>query len=210
MYLSKIKRQHIIMFTFCSENDFNLIYVKLVRFAFEICTNIAMNALFFSDESMHKIYLNYGKYDFVQQIPQIIYSSIISKIFNLLISFLILTESQMNTIIGLKEKEIEKNIKEIEKNIKEIERINKCIKIKFILFFSITFALFAFFWYFISAFCAVYENTQIIFLKDFITSFFTEFFYPFVIYYVLAFFRKISLKDKDKKRLNILYIIGNL
>ena len=203
MYLSKIKRQHIIMFTFCSENDFNLIYVKLARFAFEICTNIAMNALFFSDESMHKIYLNYGKYDFVQQIPQIIYSSLISQIFNLLISFLILTESQMNTIIGLKEKENEKNMK-------EIERINKYIKIKFILFFSITFVLFSFFWYFISAFCAVYENTQITFLKDFITSFFTEFFYPFVIYYVLAFFRKISLKDKDKKRLNILYIIGNL
>ena len=56
----------------------------------------------------------------------------------------------------------------------------------------------------------MYENTQITFLTDFITSFFTEFFYPFVIYYVLAFFRKISLKDKDKKRLNILYIIGNL
>ena len=210
MYLSKIKRQHIIMFTFCSENDFNLIYVKFARFAFEICTNIAMNALFFSDESMHKIYLNYGKYDFVQQIPQIIYSSLISQIFDLLISFLILTERQMNTIIGLKEKEIEKNIKEIEKNIKEIERINKCIKIKFILFFSITSVLFAFYWYFISAFCAVYENTQITFLTDFITSFFAEFFYPFVIYYVLAFFRKISLKDKDKKRLNILYIIGNL
>ena len=203
MYLSKIKRQHIIMFTFCSDNDFNLIYIKLARFSFEICTNIAMNALFFSDESMHKIYLNYGKYDFVQQIPQIIYSSLISQIFNLLISFLVLTESQMHVIIGLKEKEPEKNLK-------EIERIDKCIKIKFIIFFSITSLLFVIYWYFISAFCAVYENTQITFLTDFITSFFTEFFYPFVIYYVLAFFRKISLKDKDKKRLNILYIIGNL
>ena len=65
MYLSKLKKGHLFIFTFFATNDFNLIYVKIARFALEITTNIAMNALFFSDQSMHKIYLNYGKYDLV-------------------------------------------------------------------------------------------------------------------------------------------------
>ena len=203
MFLSKLRRQHIIIFTFCSENDFNLIYIKLAKFCFAICINISINALFFSDESIHKINLNYGKYNLVQQIPQILYSSLISLIIDLLISFLTLSETQIYTIIRLKEKNPKKNKKEIDK-------IYRFIKIKFVLFFSITFLPFIFFWYFVTAFCAVYENTQITFLKDFVTSFFTEFTYPFFLYYILAFFRKISLKDKAKKRLKFLYIIGNL
>lgn len=41
---------------------------------------MAMNVIFFSDESMYNIYLNSGKYNFVQQIPQIIYSVAINQL----------------------------------------------------------------------------------------------------------------------------------
>ena len=41
---------------------------------------MAMNVFFLADETMHKMFLDYGKYDFIQQIPQIVYSTIISKI----------------------------------------------------------------------------------------------------------------------------------
>ena len=201
MYWSKLKRRHLILFSFFAKNDFNLIYVKIVRFIIEICSNIAMNALFFSDESMHKIYLSYGKYNFIQQIPKILYSSLISLVLDFLICFLIITEKQVFEIICLKQSEQEKNPEQIEK-------IFKLIKIKFILFYSISFLLLLFFWYFIAAFCAVYKNTQITFLKDFITSFFTGLLYPFAIYFFLALIRKLSLKDSDKKRFRFLYIIG--
>ena len=67
-------------------------------------------------------------------------------------------------------------IKELkkEKNItsKQTIPIMKCIKIKIIIYHFFTFLLFLFFWYLISAFCAVYENTQRIFLIDSISSFF--------------------------------------
>ena len=201
MYWSKLKRRHLILFSFFAKNDFNLIYVKIVRFIIEICSNIAMNALFFSDESMHKIYLSYGKYNFIQQIPKILYSSLISLVLDFLICFLIITEKQVFEIICVKQSEQEKNPEQIEK-------IFKLIKIKFILFYSISFLLLLFFWYFIAAFCAVYKNTQITFLKDFITSFFTGLLYPFAIYFFLALIRKLSLKDSDKKRFRFLYIIG--
>ena len=37
---------------------------------------------------MHKMFLDYGKYNFIQQIPQIIYSSLISIILSSIILFL--------------------------------------------------------------------------------------------------------------------------
>ena len=53
---------------------------------------MALNAFFFSDETMHKMYLDYGKYNFVQQIPQIIYSTLVSQMLEVFLCFLSLTD----------------------------------------------------------------------------------------------------------------------
>ena len=66
IYISSLKREHLIIFTFFTRNDHNLVYVKFSRFIFLVCTDMAMNVFFFSDETMHKMYLDYGKYNFVQ------------------------------------------------------------------------------------------------------------------------------------------------
>ena len=67
IYFATLKREHIILFTFFSWNDYNLFYIKLARFIFLISTDISMNIFFFSDDSMHKLFLNYGKYNFIQK-----------------------------------------------------------------------------------------------------------------------------------------------
>ena len=72
-YLSIIKREHIIAFTFFSWNDYNLVYIKFARFFFLISTNIAMNVLFFFDESLNKLFLNQGKFDFISFFLQILF-----------------------------------------------------------------------------------------------------------------------------------------
>ena len=41
---------------------------------------------------MHKLFLNYGKYNFVQQIPQITYSTIISSVIEIFLCYLSLTD----------------------------------------------------------------------------------------------------------------------
>ena len=89
------------------------------------------------------------------------------------------------------------------------EKINKAlkiIKIRLIIYFVITFILFLFYWYFITSFCAVYNNTQIIFIKDFITSFCLGLLYPFPIQLCFAFIRKISIRKNTKFR-KLLYRI---
>ena len=119
IYWSILRREHLILFTFFSWNDYNIIYVKFARFIFLIATDMAMNAIFFSDDSMHKIYLNYGQYDFIQQIPQIIYSTIISQLLELIICYLSLTDKHYYQIKSLK---FEKENKIL------VFRILRCIK----------------------------------------------------------------------------------
>ena len=64
----------------------------LTRFIFIIVTDMAFNAFFFSNESIHKLYLNHGKYDFFEQIPQITYSIIITQIIEIFLCFLSMTD----------------------------------------------------------------------------------------------------------------------
>ena len=181
------RKKHIILFTFFNRNDHNIIYIKYERFIFSVCTYMALNIFFFSDKSMHKIYLDYGKYNFLQQIPQIIYSTIVSQLIDIIALYLISTDKYFYEIKKLKMNSVNK-----------INDIIKCIKIKITSFFIFSFLILIFYWYAVACFCSVYENTQIIFIKDSITSFAIGLLYPFILYIFLAVYKLITSK-KNKK-----------
>ena len=46
-YWSKLRREHLILFTFFVRNDYNLTFVKYSRFIFIICTDMAEMFSFF-------------------------------------------------------------------------------------------------------------------------------------------------------------------
>ena len=79
-YFSLIKTKHDLIFSFCYNNDYNSKIIKIDLFFISIAMNFTINALFFNDDTMHKIYEDKGKFEFLYQLPQIIYSSIISQI----------------------------------------------------------------------------------------------------------------------------------
>ena len=144
---------------------------------------MALNIFFFSDDTMHKIHLDYGKYNFLQQIPQIIYSTIVSQPIDIFSRYLILTEKHYHEIKKYKENDKDKIINVI-----------KCIKLKITTFFIFTFLMFCFYWYAVACFCSVYKNTQIIFIKDSISSFALGLLYPFLLYLTLAVFKYLTSK----------------
>ena len=187
IYWSILRREHPILFTFFSFVDYNLIYIKLARFIFLISTDMVMNVFFFSDESMHKLYINYGKYDLVQQIPQILYSTIITKFMEIIICYLSLTDQPIY------------QIKKLEINNEAIKEKFKCIKIKLKLFFILTFVFMPFYWYVVSSFCSVYKNTQIAFIKDYFFSFILCILLPFIIYLIPSALRIYAIKNKNSK-----------
>ena len=155
--------------------------------------NITINALFFSDDTMHKIYEEKGKFPFLYQLPQMIYSSIISQILNSILQLLALSDE---VILEFKNNKNIYNAKE--GKIKLIKRL----LIKFILFFIISSIFLLMFWYYISMFCNIYENTQIHLLNDTLISFCMSLLYPFGIYLLPGLFR-IPALSKRKENNNL-------
>ena len=74
--------------------------------------------------------------------------------------------------------------------------IISCIQRKISAFIIFTFILFR---YFISAFCAVYQNTQKIYLRDSMISFAISMLDPFIIYSFTSLLRRISLTKLCRK-----------
>ena len=197
IYWSVLKREHIIIFTFFIRNDYNIVYIKFARFIFLVCTDMALNVFFFADETMHKMFLDYGKYNFLQQIPQIIYSTIVSQLIEVFLCYLSMTDKYFYSIK--------------KSGIISLNRINsiiKCIKKKSLAFFIFTATMFLFYWYTITCFCIVYQNTQTAFIKDSLSSFGLGLLYPFALYTLPVGLRLIALRASSN--LSWLFFISDI
>jgi hypothetical protein len=199
-YCSLLKKKQLILFTFLPTNDYNLLTLKISLFLLSFSLYFTINGFFFSDETMHKINEDKGAFNFIFQIPQILYSSVVSAVINMILKMLSLSEKN---ILALKQ---EKNINIATQKSKNIE---KCITIKFIIFFLLSNLLLLFFWYFISCFCAVYTNTQMILIKDTLLSFGLSMTYPFGLNLLPGMLRIPALRA-EKKDKNTLYKISLL
>ena len=198
-YFSLLKINHPLFFLFRS-NDYNSLIIKIYLLFFSFILYYAINALFFSDSTMHKIYEDGGIFNFIYQIPQILYSSMISGVVHALIRTLSLSEKNVLQI------KTEKIMIDLEQ---KGNKIIKCLYIKFRLFFILSFVLLIFFLYYISCFCAVYNNTQLHLLKDSVISFGLSLLYPFGIYLIPGIFRIPSLRN-NKKNSQVLYKISKI
>ena len=165
IYLSILNREELIMLTFLSWNDHNLFYVKIPKFIFLLCTEMTMNSLLFADKTIHKLYINEGTYNLSQSIPHIIYSILITHAIEIILCFLTMTDTHVYQIKALIQKS---------ESSERIFDILKCIRIKLIIFFISTTLIFLFYWYCVSAFCAVYQETQGYLILNSFLSFLVE------------------------------------
>ena len=186
-YWSLLKKKHLILFTFWPSNDYNLFPIKVSLFLLSFGLYFTINGFFFSDDSMHKLYEDKGKYNIVYRIPEILFSTIISAVINVLLKILSLTEANILSI-----KQEKDNNKMLEKS----KSIKKCLRIKFIIYFILSIILMIFFWYFISCFCGVYTNTQKVLIKDTLVSYALSMAYPFALNLLPGFFRIPALRTE--------------
>ena len=188
-YWSLLKKKQLILFTFLPTNDYNLITLKLSLFILSFSLYFTVNGFFFTDPTMHEIYT--GESNFILRMPQILYSSLISLFINAILKNLSLSE---NKILDLKKTP---NVRKL------AEPMKGKLLLKFSIFFSISILLMTFYWYFIGCFCAVYENTQKILIKDTLVSFAISMSYPFGIYLIPGCFRIPALRDKKKRKFSL-------
>ena len=134
---------------------------------------------------MHQIYEDEGDFNFIYQLPQIAYSTLISFFVDNITAYLALSEDY---VIELKK---DKNLENLSKKGKSIKFI---LKLKFVFFFIVNIILILAFWYYLGCFCAVYKNTQFHLIKDTFISFSIGYITPFGTNILTALVRMYSLK----------------
>ena len=190
-YVSLIRTNHLFFFSFWPRFDYNSRIIKIFLFFFNFSVSFFANSLFFNDATMHQIYEEKGAFNFIYNLPQIIYSSLISGLIYGAIKILATTDSN---IIELKDKSNKKNVHEMKETL-----LNK-IKIKIFFFFLISFIFLSVFWIYLSCFCYVYKNTQIHLIMDTCFSFGTSMITPFIICIFPGLFRLSALESKKKDK----------
>ncbi len=199
-YWGQIKRKHLILSILISFNDLNLIYIKIGLFIMNFCLYFVINALFFTDQTMQKIYEDKGLFKILIHIPHIIYSSVISAVINMILKKFALSEKG---ILDLK-KEKRKNLA-----LEKATLLYRTLIIMFNLYFSISSFLLILFWYYITTFCAVYRNTQMILIENTLICFGFTLVYPFGLYLLPGIFRIPALRASNKDK-EYLYKFSNL
>ena len=195
-YFALLKTKHLIIKTL-NKRDYNILSIKIFLIFFNFSLGFAVNGLFFNDDTMHKILQDGGEFNFIYQLPQIIYSFVISLILENFLNFLALSE---DNVIALKREKVVKNIR------KKGDDLIKNLQMKFITFYIIGFCLTMVLWYYIACFCAVYNNTQYHLIKDSLISTGTSFLTPLGINLLPGLVRIPALKAKKE----ILYVFSKL
>ena len=188
-YISSLKANHLLIFAFCPNNDYNSKIIKICLFFFSFSLYLFVNTLFFNDKTMHNLYENKGILDFIYFIPTILYSNIICIVINKIIKMLALSDKNILEF---------KRLNNIDRSEKQFGKLIRRLNIKFILFFILNLLFLSLFWYYVSCFCAVYKRTQINLIKDTLISFGLSLIYPFVLYLFISYIRILLLKKSGK------------
>ena len=199
-YCSLLKLKHLILFTFMSKIDYNLLVIKLSLFIFSLSLYFTVNTLFFNDTTLHKIYEAQGETQFIYSILNIFYSTLISSTITLVLKLLALSNKNI-----LKLKTFKSRKKAVEESLILVRKFT----IKFNIYFIISLIFLLFFWYLVSAFCAVYSNSQILLFQNTLSSFAISLIYPFGLYLLPGIFRISALRAKNKDK-ECLYTFSNL
>ena len=189
-YFSYLKLNLLLLFIFNKKKDYNSNIIKFSLLLFFLAIFLVVNALFFNDSMMHKIYEKKNKFNFFCIIPELVYSTIICDIIMSIVKRVFLSRKNL---LELKKEKNQYNLKG------KTMIVLKCLIIKYIIFFSLSILLFIFFWYYLSCFCSVYSNTQIYLIKNTLIIIFISIIYRFIIYLIPCIFRFFALKGTSGK-----------
>jgi hypothetical protein len=185
MYWSFLKTKQISIYTFYTSDNIRILKISL--YLLFISFYMAFTALFFNDDIIRSIYIYKGNTDAAVHVTNIVLSSICSIIMSFIVRFVVLSERDIHKIISLKGQE---------RNEKVSATIHM-LKIKAIVFYILSFIIIGVCWYYISAFCAVFKNSQVHYILNTFVAFLVCNLWPFVTTAITVGLRKLSLKQKS-------------
>ena len=187
MYWSFLKFKQIILYA-CFTSDRNIRALKISLLILFVSFYMAFTALFFNDDIMRAIYTYKGNTDAAVHVPNIVLSSICCIIMSFIVRLVTLNERDINKII------LEKDSGEKYDKIKLTKR---SLNIRAIIFFIISIGIIGLCWYYVSAFCAVFKNSQKNYLINTLVSFIVCNLWPLVTSGITVGLRRLSLKKES-------------
>ena len=167
--------------------DRNLRILKISLFLCFIAFYLAFTALFFNDNIIRAIYTYKGNTDAAVHVTNVVLSSICSIIMAFIIRLVTLNDRDINKIHSTKS----------DKRAQQIEATKKSLNIRATIFYAFSIIAVGVCWYYVSAFCAVFKNSQWNYLLNTIFSFIVCNLWPFVTSGITAGLRKLSLNKES-------------
>ena len=198
MYFSFLQESQIIVNTFFSKNYLDLFVIKLSFLTFTFQISFFLNALFYTEDYISEAYHNNGVLEFISSLPKSIYSFIVTLIITNLLRKLSNSKSELMRII-FEQRNTENYINLI--NIKLLK-----LRKKLVIYFILIVLLGLFFLYYVTAFCAVYCNSQKFWLVGCVESFALDSLVTLIVCMFITLFRYVSIK----KAIKYLYILSNI
>ena len=197
-----------ILNTFFFKSALEIPTLKYTLFIFSYLCDLALNALFYFNENISDRYHYKGNnlfwYTLLNNLTIELSSTLLSYLLVKLLNLLIDSKDSIEELFRKQEKIMRKNKKykvkneDILKIYQNLKTIYKILKIKIMFYIIIEFLFLLFFFYYITAFCEVYKNTQTSWLSDSFVSFLMSILVELFISFLCAIFYVISVKCRYK------------
>ena len=200
-YICLLSKENILN-TFCFKSHLELQSLRLTIFIFSFSSDLALNALFYLNNKISDKYHYEGNYLLFFTLINNLTISISSTLFSFILvkslEFLTNSKDEIEKLFREEEQKMRNNKNyKVDSNTKKninikLMKIFKLLNIKIIFYIIIEFTLMLFFFYYITAFCEVYKDTQISWVIDsfisFLLSILTELFTSFLttILYIIS------------------------
>ena len=198
-YWNILMFSHIILNVFFRHNDYNLFTVKLGLLFMTFPINLTFNIFFYTNKAIKVSYTNAldDISGFWKSIANSVYSSLLSSTLLILLKFICLTHNSVRQLRKFRDLTAAKT---------KSVCVLRCIKVRVVIYYILSFAFLIIFGYYILCFCAVFENTQIQLVKSTFTSWLISLIYPLIICLITSIFRALAFKCKNR----ILYAIKQM
>ena len=202
-----------ILNTFYFKSNLETQAIRLTLFIFNYSCDCCLNALFYLNQKISDKYHYEGNslytFTLINNSTITIFSTFLGFLLVLLLGLLTNSKDEIKDIFKKEEKKLRKNKRyKVNKTRKKIINnrlisIFKILKIKIGFYILIESLFMLFFFYYITAFCGVYQNTQISWVLDCIASCFISFIYEILYSFVISILYITSLKFKLRSLYNI-------
>ena len=189
-----MKKKVCLIYPFVDISVFESFSIKMTVLIFNISLYFCLNGLLFTSDYFTKRFETEGSkglsYFFSNELAKSIIAAFISAVVGVIVIHLTTSKRKFVSLMNgtSNEKEF----------LNKSKSLIDCLKIKLIIFFVLNFVLMAFFWYYVSAFCACYQKTQVGWLEGAIMTIIFCFIFQSFYAFILALFRTIGLYFKIK------------